>query len=85
MRFTLSFDMDGAAFDGGDNAADEVMRILHATAAKVDHRMMLGFDLGGGYVRDMNGNTIGEWEVIDDSAPDRELGHDCDNHSPGDH
>ena len=62
MRFTLSFDMDGAAFDGGDNAADEVARILYATADRIHH--------DGSYavsrIADVSGNTIGSWEVTDD-------------------
>ena len=64
MRFVLSFDMDGAAFDGGDNSVDEAVRILHTLADNLD-------TLGAvdvfrfGFLRDANGNTIGEWKVIE--------------------
>ena len=67
MRFVLSFDMDNDAFNGPDNAADEVIRILHATAARVDDVARMGFEVIGGYVRDSNGNRIGEWEVTEDA------------------
>jgi len=69
MRFSLSFSMDGAAFDGGDNSVDEVVRILHTLADRIDdegtydHAPMF-------YVYDVNGNRVGscaiEEEVIDD-------------------
>jgi len=61
MRFSLSFNMDGAAFDGGDNSADEVVRILYNLA---DHIHAQGF--ASSRIADVNGNTIGRWDVIDD-------------------
>jgi hypothetical protein len=61
MRFSLSFDMDGAAFDGGDNSVDEVCRILHTVAERMDAD---GVYVADGLVRDINGNTIGKWEVL---------------------
>jgi hypothetical protein len=63
MRFRLSFDMDGAAFDGGDNSVDEVCAILRNVADRID-RAGAHDDTSTG-VRDINGNTIGSWEVID--------------------
>jgi len=63
MRFNLSFDMDGAAFDGGDNGVDEVVRILHNLAGRVDGGGV--FDDSHGPVRDVNGNTVGSWEVTE--------------------
>jgi hypothetical protein len=63
MRFSLSFSMDGAAFDGADNSVDEVVRILHTLADRVDHNGAHGRSVDT--VRDVNGNTIGKW-VIDD-------------------
>jgi hypothetical protein len=64
MRFQLSFSMDNDAFDGGDNSVDEVCRILHDTADALD---AVGAEGGiGATIRDINGNTIGLWEVVDD-------------------
>lgn len=53
-RFTLSFDTDTAAFDYDRTV--EVARILRQTADAV---------LSGGStaVRDLNGNTVGEWDL----------------------
>jgi len=63
MRFTLSFAMDNDAFDGGDNSADEVVRILHVVADQIDSEGALSNPFGR--LRDLNGNTIGSWEVTD--------------------
>jgi hypothetical protein len=62
MRFSLSFNMDGAAFDGG---VDEVVRILHDVAAALDYRGAVGVPDSDPIV-DVNGNTIGRWDVVDD-------------------
>jgi len=64
MRFSLSFSMDGAAFDGGDNSVDEVVRILHTLADRFDAYGVNGVAVDGP-VRDVNGNTIGSWEVTE--------------------
>lgn len=50
--FTMKFSTDNAAFD---DEAHEVSRILKEVAAQVER----GSDYGT--VRDVNGNTIGEW------------------------
>ena len=64
MRFSLTFSMDNGAFDGGgDNNADEVVRILHVVADQIDSEGALGNPFGR--VRDLNGNTIGSWEGTD--------------------
>ena len=47
----------------GDNSVDEVVRILHNVADRVDHNGAHGRSVDT--VRDVNGNTIGKW-VIDD-------------------
>ena len=64
MRFSLSFSMDDAPFDGGDNSVDEVVRILHGLAGWFDATGVDG-DVRG-TVLDINGNAIGRWAVIDD-------------------
>jgi hypothetical protein len=64
MRFGLSFDMNGAAFDGGDNSVDEVVRILHKVADQIDYEGTAA-TLRGVPVWDVNGNTVGKWEVTD--------------------
>lgn len=55
--FKLEFATDNAAFD--DNPGHEAARILREIAAKLDR----GDDLGGGPVRDSNGNKVGRWEL----------------------
>ena len=67
MRFSLSFSMDGAAFDGGDNSVDEVCRILHTVAADVDDVARNNFEDAGRPIRDISGHIVGEWTVVDDS------------------
>ena len=63
MRFTLSFAMDNDAFDGGDNSADEVVRILHVVADRIDNEGVFGPP--SGLIQDVNGNAIGRWGVTD--------------------
>jgi len=84
MRFSLSFDMDGAAFDGceespirrsaedssavlgcGDNSVDEVVRILHEVADKIDNEGITA-TVRGVLVRDVNGNAVGQWVIGDE-------------------
>jgi len=64
MRFSLSFSMDGAAFDGGDNSVDEVVRILHDVADNLNAYGAHGNVPSSIY--DVNGNRIGSWEVTND-------------------
>ena len=54
--FTLSFDMDNAAFDAED-APEECARILR--------RVVYRLDAGDthGLVADVNGNTVGSWKI----------------------
>jgi hypothetical protein len=56
---------DGAAFNGPDNAADEVIRILGRVADAVSDEAYMTRFADGGSVYDINGNRIGSWEVID--------------------
>jgi hypothetical protein len=65
MRFSLSFDMDGAAFDGGDNSVDEVVRILHTLAGTIDAQGTTDNSRGSN-VYDVNGDHIGSWEVTEE-------------------
>jgi hypothetical protein len=60
MKFTLTFDMDNAAFE---EPAAEVARILERIADKVAWE---GVDDGvGGPILDVNGSRVGSWEVTD--------------------
>lgn len=54
--FKLSFSIDNAAFHEG-YGREETARILKETAQKVEE----GYN--SGKIRDINGNTIGSWEV----------------------
>jgi hypothetical protein len=56
--FNLSFDVRNAAFDDG-NRPYEAARILREIADKLEAQAYVG----GGHVRDVNGNTIGHWEM----------------------
>jgi hypothetical protein len=56
MSFTLKFKTDNAAFGDGAGAA-EVARILRDVADKVAN----GRDYGS--VQDINGNTVGDWDL----------------------
>lgn len=58
MRFTLSVEMDNAAF--GDDPRDrriELLKITGAACAKIED----GCTQGG--CRDSNGNLVGGWEI----------------------
>jgi hypothetical protein len=62
MRFTLTFDMDNAAFGDDLNAArEEGARVLASVQERFDDS---GFRIGAKIpVRDTNGNRIGFWVV----------------------
>lgn len=53
----IEFETDNDAFE--DSLTSEVARILREIANKIEN----GDDLGGGSVKDVNGNTIGSWEL----------------------
>lgn len=64
MKFSLEIEMDNAAF--GDDAFDqtaEVKRILKRLIVGLPENG--GLDIGDGTrnLRDINGNTVGRWEV----------------------
>lgn len=63
MAFTLTIDTDNAAFGEDDDLdrADEVARILHQLADHLGEAV--GFLPAGDAVRDINGNTVGRWEL----------------------
>ena len=55
MKFRCEFDMDNAAFENPDEAA----RLLR----KIADRVTIQEDSGN--IRDINGNTVGTWEVTE--------------------
>ena len=55
MRFVLEFDMNNAAFE--DDPTGEVLRVLSV----VEDQIEAGY--GYGPLRDVNGNTIGDWKI----------------------
>jgi len=56
MRFTISIDCDNAAFDD----PGELTRILTDLGKRLE---WLTLDEQGGTLRDLNGNTVGKWEI----------------------
>lgn len=58
MEFVLTLKM------GNDGMQDEhdVARALRIEAEKIE---CFGLDHGPGRIRDINGNTVGEWAVVD--------------------
>lgn len=66
MEFTLNIDCDNAAFDG--DPADEIVRLLHVVAMKIE----------GGYrdgnLVDLNGNTVGDFELTEPDEEDEDDG-----------
>lgn len=58
MRFTLSIDMDNAAFEN----AFELNRILLDVAEKATQGPCHAQS-----VRDINGNRVGQWKVTEDA------------------
>lgn len=65
MRFTLSFDMDNAAFD--PRPEPEIANVLRRLADTVLHT---GTSPEHGPIRDTNGNTIGVWIVDEGDRSD---------------
>lgn len=57
MRFTLTLECNGAAFDGARGRELETARILRELAHTLEH---LGTDAGT-RIRDVNGNTVGRF------------------------
>lgn len=60
MRFTLSIDMNNAAFDD----SDELRRILLDVASNVDENQG---PCHAHSVMDYNGNRVGQWKVTEDA------------------
>lgn len=60
MKFVLQFDMDNDAFQ--PHAAEECVRIMRAVAAGINDLSLL--DKQPTRIRDVNGNAIGEWQVV---------------------
>ena len=65
----IEFDTENAAFGQGSRLS-ETARILRDIAEKIEN----GSSLGGGPVRDINGNTVGHWEMTPygNSSPDHD-------------
>ena len=63
MNFNVSINCDNAAFDD-DLTGIEICRILQSIEDKLQH---IGYiepqENMNGRIRDMNGNTVGSWEL----------------------
>jgi len=63
MKFTLTMNMDNAAFTDGGCSEDEVVRLLHELAGYVsDSCLAPGTDF---ILMDINGNRVGNAEVTE--------------------
>lgn len=64
--FQLTINTDNAAFGDGDNAAEacELARILRMLAETFDSDGWVGDE---GRLRDINGNTVGNWTLTEES------------------
>jgi hypothetical protein len=58
MTFTLTINMDNAAFDGAPRY--EIARLLNTVQAAVSYPGRVD-----GKVLDVNGNTVGRWEITE--------------------
>jgi hypothetical protein len=59
-KFTLTINTDNAAFEDADRNT-ELARILRKTAKALESYRFIK----GDNVRDLNGNTVGHWELKD--------------------
>lgn len=62
MELRLSLEMDNAAFASTMGRGHEVARILRRLAGQVEADGLRHGDEGK--LRDVNGNTVGRWEVV---------------------
>lgn len=69
MRFDLSVKMTNAAFEGDE--AGELARILDHLAARLRGGEYVRLEAGDYHnVHDVNGATVGAWEVSDPTCPE---------------
>ena len=61
MMFDLHVECDNAAFE--DNLGQELARILIEIAQEIRQRS--DDDVTTGRIFDINGNRVGQWEVVD--------------------
>jgi len=59
MKITIEINTDNAAFEDSSKT-EETGRIVATIASKIQ----CGLDSGN--CKDINGNTVGQWELIDD-------------------
>ncbi len=65
VSFNISFDSSNAAFgDNREEALDEVTRIVKEVMTKIQNGRE------DGVVKDLNGNTIGDWNFYAETAED---------------
>ena len=67
MTFTMTIDMDNAAFmtEDGAHYSHELVRLLQKTAAQVDRIEIITTPFSA-IVQDVNGNTVGSWDIESD-------------------
>lgn len=74
MQFNLSINLDGSSFDSvwndeGQRNGFALAYILDELATKLNHSdLTVG---AKGYCRDINGNTVGAWEIVEGAGKPR--------------
>jgi len=68
MRATITIDMENAAFEDG-NGSGELARILRELARRIDEESIVE-ERRTAKLRDVNGNTVGEFRVETDDPRD---------------
>jgi len=75
-KITIEFDLDNDAFrtESGRLSEGYIASKVREIADEIEDRWngIVAGDLGGGWVRDDNGNTVGEWRAdLDEDEDDR--------------
>ena len=63
MKLELSINMDNDAYHNGDGWKTQVIRNLKQVIDQIADQ-----DRTWGNIRDINGNTVGEWDIDNDDA-----------------
>jgi hypothetical protein len=65
MKFIVEIDLGNEAMDTGEHVAYALGRVVHHFEDLLLPVATLPPDRRSGWIFDLNGNTVGKWEVID--------------------